>query len=309
MDYVARGASSGDVGALERTILVVRAAGRSARSFGGRDLIAALQRRFKADGSISDQVNLTAFAILALRSDGVALGAGSKTLRWLVRQQDADGGFSFAGAGGSSDVDDTGAALEAMAGDPAAAHAMSRAVAFLRRQQDSDGGFPSQPGMGSNAQSTAWAVQGLEAAGVSVATLRRGGAVSPLAYLDSLVGANGAVRYSRGVTQTPVWVTGEALMAMEGKPLPIAAPAPPPTPAQPATSTSTTTASQSSAAAPADARRAKRAPAHTAARKAGPPPRPATPAAPIARNQVLAGNFAGAVGVLTALALAPVGLG
>ena len=311
MDYVARGASSGDVGALERTILVVRAAGRSARSVGGRDLIAALERRFKADGSISDQVNLTAFAILALRSDGVALGAGSKTLRWLVRQQDADGGFSFAGAGGSSDVDDTGAALEAMAGDPAAAHAISRAVGFLRRQQDSDGGFPSQPGMGSNAQSTAWAIQGLEAAGVSAATLRRGGAVSPLAYLDSLVGANGAVRYSRGVTQTPVWVTGEALMAMEGKPLPIAAPAPAPTPtpSQPATRTSTTTAAQSSAAPPADARRAKRAPAHTTAHKAGPQPPPATPAAPIARNQVLAGNFAGAVGVLTALALALVGLG
>jgi hypothetical protein len=58
---------------------------------------------------------------------------------------------------------------------------------------------------------------------VSPAGLHRGGAVSPLAYLDSLVGANGAVRYSRGVSQTPVWVTGEALMAMEGTPLPIAA--------------------------------------------------------------------------------------
>src|SRR6185437_15186638 len=88
-----------------------------------------------------------------------------------------------------------------------------------------DGGFPSQPGMSSNAQSTAWAIQGLEAAGVSPATVHRGGAISPLAYLDSLVAANGAVRYSRGLTQTPVWVTGEALMAMEGKPLPIAAPA------------------------------------------------------------------------------------
>ena len=103
-------------------------------------------------------------------------------------------------------------------------------MAFLRRQQNRDGGFPSQPGMGSNAQSTAWAIQGLDAAGVSPAGLHRGGAVSPLAYLDSLVAANGAVRYSRGVTQTPVWVTGEALMAMEGAPLPVAAPTPPPAP-------------------------------------------------------------------------------
>jgi Prenyltransferase and squalene oxidase repeat len=313
MDYVRAGAETHDIGALERTILVVRAAGQSARSFGGRDLIAALESRFRGDGSISGQVNLTAFAVLALRADGDGVGrvgSGSETVRWLVRQQDSDGGFSFSGGGGSSDVDDTGAALEALAGDHAAAPAMSRAVAFLRRQQDRDGGFPSQPGMSSNAQSTAWAIQGLEAAGVSPATLRRGGAVSPLAYLDSLVAANGAVRYSRGVTQTPVWVTGEALMAMEGKPLPIAAPAPPAAPAHPAASSHTTTTTQHSASPAASRERtAKRAPAHTAARRHGSPRRAVASATPIARNQVLAGNFAHAIGVITALALAPVGLG
>ena len=153
---------------------------------------------------------------------------------------------------------------------------------------------------------------------MSPASLRRGGAVSPLAYLDSLVGANGAVRYSRGVTQTPVWVTGEALMAMEGKPLPIAAPPPPPAPAA---------RPLRRAASLADARRL----ALPAPFSAPPPPRPRAPrtvrlrtqrpaalahaAGPprrsrsIARNQVLAGKFAGAVGVMTALALAPVGLG
>ncbi|HEY2320924.1 MAG TPA: prenyltransferase/squalene oxidase repeat-containing protein, partial [Solirubrobacteraceae bacterium] len=222
VDYVRAGAGTRDVGALERTILVVRAAGLSARSFGGRDLLAALDERFRANGSISGQVNLTAFAVLALRADGV--GASARTLRWLTRQQDRDGGFSFGGAGGASDVDDTGAALEALAADPAAGGVRSRAVAFLRRQQDRDGGFPSQPGMGSNAQSTAWAIQGLDAAGVSPAGLHRGGAISPLAYLDSLVAPSGAVRYARGVSQTPVWVTGEALMAMAGKPLPVTAP-------------------------------------------------------------------------------------
>ena len=126
VSYIARGAGTHDVGALERTILVVRAAGQSPRSFGGRDLIAALESRFRGDGSISEQVNLTAFAILALRADGLA--ASGRTLRWLVRQQDSDGGFSFAGRGGSSDVDDTGAALEALAGDHTVASVMSRAV-------------------------------------------------------------------------------------------------------------------------------------------------------------------------------------
>ncbi len=318
MDYVRRGAIGPrppDVGSLERTILVARAAGASARSFGGRDLIAALQSRFRGDGSIADQVNLTSFAILALRADGVA--ASARTLRWLVRQQDGDGGFSFAAAGGSSDVDDTGAALEALAGEGAAAHAMSRAVGFLRRQQDRDGGFPSQPGMGSNAQSTAWAIQGLDAAGVSAASLHRGGSVSPLAYLDSLVAANGAVRYSRGVTQTPVWVTGEALMAMEGKPLPIAAPPPPPVSTPPA-ATSPPSAAPHSTARPtrhaagssaSSSGAGKRAPAHTAPGRRGSHGHPAAANAAIARNQVLAGAFAGAVGVITALALAPVGLG
>jgi energy-coupling factor transport system substrate-specific component len=312
MDYIRAGAGTRDVGALERTILVVRAAGQSARSFGGRDLVTELERHFRGDGSISGQVNLTAFAVLALRADGAGSTVSSRTMRWLVRQQDSDGGFSFSGAGGSSDVDDTGAALEALAGDPGAAGVRARAVAFLRHQQNRDGGFPSQPGMGSNAQSTAWAIQGLDAAGVSPAGLHRGGAVSPLAYLDALVAGNGAVRYSRGVTQTPVWVTGQALMAMEGTPLPIAAPAarPPASPAKPATSShpTPTRAARRSSAAPA-AHISKRAPAHTN-RRSGLGGRPGTrPTGSIARNQVLAGDFAQTVGVITAVVLAPVGLG
>ncbi|MGZ4192922.1 MAG: prenyltransferase/squalene oxidase repeat-containing protein [Solirubrobacteraceae bacterium] len=318
MDYVRAGAGTHDVVALERTILVVRAAGLSARSFGGRDLVAALNARFRADGSISGQVNLTAFAVLALRAaaDGPAHPT-ARPLRWLIRQQDRDGGFSFSGAGGASDVDDTGAALEALAGDPGAAGVSSRAVTFLRHQQNRDGGFPSQPGMDSNAQSTAWAIQGLDAAGVSPAGLHRGGAVSPLAYLDSLVAANGAVRYARRVSQTPVWVTGEALMAMEGKPLPVAAPpapaAAPSAPAAPAAAARPgrrarpTRSARHRSAAP--VRPAERASAHTNTRShGGPAPRNAAAAA-IARNQVLAGDFARAVGVVTALVLAPVGLG
>ncbi len=308
MGYIRSGAGTRDVGSLERTILVVRAAGLSARSFGGRDLISALESRFAANGSISGQVNLTAFGVLALRADEVTPGA--RTIRWLVAQQGSDGGFGFAAGGGSSDVDDTGAVLEAVAGNGAAPHVIARAVRYLRGQQNRDGGFPSQPGMSSNAQSTAWAIQGLDAVGVSPAGLHGGGASSPLGYLDSLVAANGSVRYARGVTQTPVWVTGEALMAMAGKPLPIAAPAPPPTPAS-STTTSRTATPTSPHAAPATpvAKDRKRANAHRAvpghhARRA-----PVTRAAPIATNQVLAASFARAVGVMTALALAPVGLG
>jgi Prenyltransferase and squalene oxidase repeat len=204
--------SNTDPGSIERTILVLRAAGLSAGS-----LVAALQHDIGSDGSVSNQTNLTSFAILALRAAGVTPPAN--TVSWLSAQQDADGGFNFATKGGQSDVDDTGAALEALAA--AGAPVKSRALAFISHQQNGDGGYPSQPGGPSNAQSTAWAIQGLLASGTSTASLGR-----PLGYLQSLTGPNGAVDYSKGNSQSPVWVTGEAMMALAGKPLPLA---PPPT--------------------------------------------------------------------------------
>jgi nitrate reductase NapE component len=236
IDYIESGlAANTDPGSIERTILVVRASGLSAESFGGRDLVSALEHDVGRNGSVSDQTNWTAFAVLALRAAGVA--PAPATLPWLVRQQDSDGGFNFATRGGSSDVDDTGSVLEALAGvgGSAASHARARAIEYIRAHQDSDGGFPSQPGSGSNAQSTAFAVQGLIAAGVDPGSLHRRGAPSPVDYLRSLIAADGDVGYSRGMNQTPTWVTGEALMALAGKPLPLAPVAlPKPAPAAPA---------------------------------------------------------------------------
>jgi prenyltransferase beta subunit len=141
-----------------------------------------------------------------------------RSLRWLIRQQDADGGFNFATAPGQSDVDDTGAVLEALAGT-GHHRAIRRAVRFLRHQQNRNGGWPSLPGSISNAQSTAFAIQGLEAVGASLASLRH----SPLAYLQSLIAPDGHVAYARGQSQTPVWVTAQAELALLGKPLPLAA--------------------------------------------------------------------------------------
>ncbi len=204
LDYV-KASSGSDPGSIERTILVLRAAGQPA---GG--LLGALQSQIRGDGSISDQVNLTAFAVLALRAAGAPVNGA--TTNWLANQQDSDGGFNFDRRGGSSDVDDTGAALEALGPN-------GRAVSFVRGQQNGDGGFPSEPGGPSNAQSTAWAVQGLIAAGAGLGGLPHG---SPLDYLRSLIAADGHVQYSRSSDQTPVWVTGQALMALEQKALPLA---------------------------------------------------------------------------------------
>ncbi|MBV9941990.1 MAG: hypothetical protein JO262_07685 [Solirubrobacterales bacterium] len=297
LDYVRGGAASAsDPGSIARTILVARAAGASATDFGGRNLVGALERDIRTNGSVANQVNLTAFALLALRAAGV--GPPAAALPWLARQQDADGGFNFATRGGTSDVDDTGAALQALAGagGPASARARSRAVRFLRAQQRDDGGFPSLPGADSNAQSTAFAVQGLIAGGVDPGSLRQRGA-SPLDYLRSLIAGDGHVRYSRTTDQTPTWVTAEALLALEAKPLPLApvtrrhAPAVHRAPPRPAT-----------------ARRASAAPRST--------DRPAQ-TRPAAARRAVAHRTQGAeldrlavdAGLLTALSLAPLGQG
>ena len=299
IDYIESGvASASDPGDVERNMLVAGAAGLPATSFGGRDLVAELRGDIRRNGSVNNQTNWTSFEVLAFRAVGVAPPPAS--LAWLVRQEDADGGFNFATRGGISDVDDTGAALEALAraGGSTAARARSRAVGYVRGQQDRDGGFPSMPGSGSNAQSTAFAVQGLIAAGVDPNTLHRHGAPSPLAYLRSLIAGDGHVEYSRGTSETPTWVTGEALMALEGKALPIAAVArhtatrPPARPNAHAAATG----------APSAAHRAPRSARSPVAR-----PRPARIAAPPPGASPDVDRLVVATGILTALSLAVLG--
>ena len=281
-----RASPPGDPGSLERTILALRAAGLRATDAGGTDLVSRLKAAIRPDGSVGEQTNLTAFAVLALRAAGVQVPA--RTLGWLAAQADGDGGFNFATAGGTSDADDTGAALEALAGDTARRAGLdrARAIAFLAGQQGADGGFPTQPGGGSNAQSTAWAVQGLLAAGGPAARIDRA-----IGYLRSLIASDGHVRYSRAEDQTPVWVTGESLMALERKPLPL----------------------MGRGGAPRGRRGAARG---RAGRRAPVTPRESrgTTRFPVARQaraapvSGIALAFAGDAGALAALALAPIGL-
>jgi energy-coupling factor transport system substrate-specific component len=213
-----------DLGEIERTILAVRAAGRSVRRFAGHDLVRRLLAARRRDGSFAGQVNLTAFGVLALRAAGRKRSSPvvRRAARWLARQQNRDGGYGFSRRGGTSDADDTGAVLQALA---AAGRRRSRttrrALTYLRRSQNSDGGFGQFASSGSNAQSTAWAVQGLIAAAKDPDRFRHRASRSPLAYLRSLQQPNGSFRYSRTRVQTPVWVTAQAIAALRRKPLPL----------------------------------------------------------------------------------------
>lgn len=195
-------------GDVERTVLALAAA---RAPLGG--LLARLRGEVGRDGSVSEQANLTAFAILALRAAGEPRGRLERSVAWLERAQNVDGGFSFGVRGDAADVDDTAAAVEALVAAGSGGRAVARADRYLEAHEDSDGGFPQQPGEGSNSQSTAWAVQALAASG---GPLARG-----LDYLRARLGRSGAVQYAAGMTQTPVWVTAQALAALARAPLPI----------------------------------------------------------------------------------------
>ena len=199
-------------GAIERTVLAVGLLPRKLTDVGGRNLVTALKRLVRPNGSVENQTNLTAFWILAALQVG-DIPIRQRTYSWLADQQNKDGGFDYATRGGPSDIDDTGAALEALAGSNEAG-TIRRAVRFIREHQNRDGGYGSEPGSPSNAQSTSFAVCGLFATSLLPFQLALPGHPSPLAYLRSLIQPDGAVDYSRGNSQTPVWVTAEAEIAL-----------------------------------------------------------------------------------------------
>lgn len=220
IDYVNAHASQlNDVGELERTMLVLRAAGLPER-LGGQNLLVALLKKQKSGGSFGT-VNHTAFGVMALRA--AARSTRSKEVRaavhYLLRAQNKDGGFGFSKAAGS-DIDDTAAVIQALAaGGRRSAPVVGRALRYLRKAQRPDGGFGQMPTAVSNAQSTAFAVQGFVAAGVNPRKVKR--TRTPIEFLKSLQGSDGSVRYSRTSAQTPIWVTAQALVALEAKPYPL----------------------------------------------------------------------------------------
>jgi hypothetical protein len=144
----------------------------------------------------------------------------SSAARWLSRVRGRDGGWGNA-PGSTSDIDNTAAVLQALAAAGTRGPVVAAGARFLLHAQRSDGGFPLDRGGASNSQSTSYAVLGLSAAGHPARGVRRGGH-TPVDFLKSMQARDGSFRYSRQSGQTPVWVTGQALLALKGRPLPLA---------------------------------------------------------------------------------------
>jgi hypothetical protein len=207
-----------------RTVLAAVSAHRDPRSFGGVDLVARILADVHDRGTDGEQigsyVNSHVWGMLALESAGRDV-SGAET-KWLLHQQNADGGWGWA-PGVGSDTNDTAAAVEALvgAGQASSSSAVSRALSFLRSRQRSDGGFVYTTGTAGDADSTAWVVQAIDALHKSPATWVSGNH-SPLDCLHSLQGADGAVRYTDAVNANPLLVTVQTLPALAEQSFPVA---------------------------------------------------------------------------------------
>lgn len=157
------------------------------------------------------QVNATIWSILALRQAGEEVPA--PLVGSLGRAQRRSGGWSWH-RDGAPDTNDTAAAIQALRSVGVTGRPIDRGVAFLRRHQNADGGFELTSGRGSDAQSTAWAIQALIAAG-------RSPGAAAFRYLARLRRPDGSFRYSARYATTPLWVTAQVLPALARKPFPL----------------------------------------------------------------------------------------
>jgi len=223
-------------GSIARTILAVESTGLDPRDFGGRNLVADLLAKRRDNGSYEGWPGSTAFAVIALRAAG-ADGSLAGTLDWLRKVENDDGGWGDV-PGSASTADGTGAVIQALSPGSKASH---RGLAYLRESQRSGGGFPLGAGGPVNAQSSAWAIEGILAAAGDPSSYRRGGK-SSLDYLAARQAPDGHYTYSKSSDQTPTWVTAYALVAMSEAHYPVSPPPrePNPTPIPTPTSPSGT---------------------------------------------------------------------
>lgn len=156
-------------------------------------------------------VNATIWTILALRQAGEP--APPALVRSLLAAQRSSGGWSWH-ARSAADTNDTAAAIQALRAAGVGGPPIDRAVAYLRRHQNRDGGFELSDGRGSDAQSTAWAIQAFIAA-------RKDPGTRAVRYLGSLRQPDGSYRYSKRYAVTPVWVTSQVLPALARRPFPL----------------------------------------------------------------------------------------
>ena len=202
--------------------LAAISAGENPNAFGGLDLPAIVAASYDAGTGLyglglADQM----WAMLADAALGQAVPQAAAD--WLAAQQQADGGFDAAGWG--TDTDTTSLAIEAMvaAGQPVTCTMVISGLNYLKSQQSPTGGFPSTNvwGPDSNANSTAYSMQGLLAAGENPLGSRwTVDGTTPLDDLLSFQSPSGAFEWQSDIGEDIV-ATVQSITALTGRPLPL----------------------------------------------------------------------------------------
>jgi hypothetical protein len=164
-----------------------------------------------------------AWAILGALSMSETIPA--EAIETLQASITISGGWEWQ-AGWGPDSNTTSLAIQALvaAGEPISASEVISGLAFLKSTQQADGGFaydaPAQ--YGSDANSTAYAVQALAAAGEDPQSDRWSiGGVNPISYLLGLQAEDGGFAWQAG-TDANLLATQQAIPALLGRPYPIA---------------------------------------------------------------------------------------
>jgi hypothetical protein len=176
--------------------------------------------------------NGTAFALMALADTKTRKGAERVPQALLApsiavarANQHTDGGWTFFSVAGSqearespSEAEFTGATIAALctSGVPVSDPAIAAARTFLAHDLETDGAFAAE--FGPNTDTNAWAVQGLDACGISPqgAEFTTATGKTPLDYLVSQQLAGGGFRFEAAEASPNLYSTQDALRALAG---------------------------------------------------------------------------------------------
>lgn len=221
---------NGDGGEMGKLVLAAVASGEDPHDFGGYDLVISLTEHISPTGQFGTSNGFRH----ALGMLGLAAADGTvppTVTQWLKDQQLPNGGWGWAGS--PADTDTTAIAAQALiaAGEPLASTPVVSAVNYLRSIQGDDAGFCYSPvwGTDSSADSTAYAVQALLAAGEDLSDWTKNGR-TPLEALRTFQKSDGAFVYQwDNLFLDPVdnaIATYHSVPALLGQPNPIMPPIP-----------------------------------------------------------------------------------
>lgn len=153
-----------------------------------------------------------------------ALGAvPAEAVTYLESLQQPNGGFEWQ-PGWGTDTNSTAIAIQALiaAGRPANGATITQALSYLSLAQNPDGGFPYDPDSGlvtSDANSTAWVMQALFAAGEDPFGPTWTANANGIEFLESLQLPNGSLQWQAGSGVANVLSTQQAIIALMGRSL------------------------------------------------------------------------------------------